>query len=869
MQSALPATQDVLLRRRGLVFAAPHPGDETELPCTLRHVQAVEIDWAELGYVPSTRLRAALLKLPLSRLTELRERVLTVLARHLGAHVKHEPLFRKFPHGIPDDTFDLWLRKVLSHFLQDADQPCLFCRALGTTHVLSPCLHVVCERCFDGESYSACPVCERAVDRSSPFFKPSAPIPKSTQHVPLRLLDLGDGLEDEARKLVSSFCERKQAISPNDRSDFETILLDVGEPILSWLPDKIAVKENIALIFGGLFSVVDPAIVLPVAARYMKTATDVLRFIAVLSGTDGSLQPTARFVKIEREVPTGRWWGKMAQLLGIDVPKRRRQPAYITLQVRRFKMTKLGRPLRRTLLALLERLPPDALIEDMLRHRSYWVWAGEFLHPHEYAKRFPNVARAFQVVRKFAPDGTKAPAFHSFAGKLEIAAKAGDAAAFMSLLRERPGELGRRFDHALRVAGQQDETAQALVLDGFLRALPRLSNPVLLTLYGLLPKRVKPAAMRVYWPKGPVTTGVSRPDERPTIPAAIIDPAVAAITAELLRRFAAKPAWQSAIVDAALRRVMVPFNERTASRAAVALPRGSVVTVPRDKLVRMFLHWCQPKRGGMRTDIDLSVGFYTDAWKEAGVCSYYSLRMNNKHGENIATSAGDRTDAPFPDGASELIDLDWQRALAHGIRYAVMIVNNYSGMPFSLLERGFAGLMLRKSHEGLHFDPRTVELRFDLQGENGIYMPLVFDLQEGVMHWLDVYSQGELSFNNVATSNRAITRICPTLIEYFGSGVRPSMYELALLHAAARAPVVYLRDPALRRYVRGESESAIDFHTRITRDHGEPMPAFSPGDGATFAALYRGDLDLPTETTRYVLFPDRIATTISASDLIS
>jgi hypothetical protein len=889
MLSALPATQDVLLRRRGLVFAAPpSPPDttvdtaadttadtavdtaaDTELLPTERHLQAVEIDWADLGFVPSSRLRAALARLPLSQLAEVRQRVITVLAKQLGAHVRYEALFRKFPHHIPNDTYELWLRKVLSHFLQETDQPCLFCRAIGTTHVLSPCLHVVCERCFDGENYSACPVCERAVDRSSPFFRPTELIhAKSREPVVLKLLDLGGEIEAEARKLVAAFCERKQAMSPNDRSDFETVLLDVGEPILTWLPAKIPVKENIALIFGALFAVVDPAIVLPVAARHMKTATDVLRFLAVLSGTDGSLQPTARYVKVEREVDSGRWWGAAAKMLGIDVPKKRVQPVYVTMQVRRFRMTKLGRPLRRTLLALLESFVEESLIEDMLRHRSYWVWAGEFLHPHEYAKRFPKVARAFQVVRKFAPDGTRAPVFHTFCGKLELAARAKDPAKFIVILRDRPGEFGRRFDHAVRVAAA-DEEAQDMVLQGFLRVMPRLSTPVLLTLYGLLPTRTRRAASRVYWPKGPVTTGVSRPDERPTLPSTVVEPAVASITTELLRRFGEKPAFASALIDTALCRVLVPFNERTASRAAVALPRGSVVAVPREKIVRLFLHWCQPQRGGTRTDIDLSVGFYTDAWREAGVCSYYSLKMKNRHGEPMATSSGDRTDAPFPDGASEFIDLDWQRARAHGIRYAVMLVNAYSGMPFSLLERGFAGLMLRKSDEGQHFDPRTVELRFDLQGDNGIYMPLVFDLQEGVMHWLDVYSHGEFNFNNAATSNRAITRICPTLIEYFGSGVRPSMFELSLLHAAARSPIVMLRDRTLRSFTRRDNETALDFHTRITSERGDSMPALSLEGGASFAALYRGDLDLSPETTRYVLFPDRASTTLSASDLIS
>jgi hypothetical protein len=37
-----------------------------------------------------------------------------------------------------------------------------------------------------------------------------------------------------------------------------------------------------------------------------------------------------------------------------------------------------------------------------------------------------------------------------------------------------------------------------------------------------------------------------------------------------------------------------------------------------------------------------------------------------------------------------------------------LVRNNYAGMPFSGLERAFAGLMLRDDPEGRHFDPRTV-----------------------------------------------------------------------------------------------------------------------------------------------------------------
>jgi Prokaryotic RING finger family 4 len=833
------ATRAVLLRRRGLLFV--EGGGATSVPED--HLKALEVEWAALGHVPSTRLRARLGELSLAELGEVHQWVCDVLARRLGANHVHAPLFRSFPDGIPDDTAQLWMMKFLSHFLQEIDQACLFCGAVGTTHVLDPCLHVVCDRCFDGASYSACPVCEHAVDRASPFFKPAPERqPSAQEKVTLTRLDLGEDPEAQTRALFTAFCDRKQAMSPNDRHDLETIVLDLGATALGWLPEKIPVKENVALVFGTLFTVVDPAVVLPVAERYLETATDVLRFLAVLSGADASLLPKARYTKVGR--------------------------AYVHQMIHRFPMARLGRPLRRALLALMEGFGEEALTEDMLRHRSFWVWAGEFLHPHEYAKRFPKVARAFQVVRKFAPDGTRAPAFAGFKARLEAAAEARDARAMVKLLRDRPGELGRRLDHVLRVAGQNHRAVDEIV-HAFDDVAPRLSTPLLLTLYRFLPSRLRPVARRVYWPKGAVTTGVSAPDERAPLTGDAVRAAMTAVTAELLRRFGEKPALDTVVIDEALRRVMVPFNERTASRSAVALPRGSVVPVPREKIVRMFLHWCQPEKGGTFTDIDLSVGFYTDTWQEAGVCSYYQLKLQDRQGRTIATSGGDMRNAPFPDGASELVDVDWDRALAAGARYAVMVVNNYSGMPFSLLERGFAGLMLRDDVGGLHFDPRTVELKFDLQGENGVYMPLVLDLQAGVLHWLDVYAEGQLIFNNVATSRRAITNICPTLIQYFASGIRPSIYELALLHAASRSRTVLVRGNTVRRFRRREGEEVAAFHARLARGEGGEGATLSVAEGRTLAVLYRGDVELPDGTERYVLFPGQVTATMSASDLIS
>lgn len=660
--------RDLLLVRRGVAFVS-----SKGKPLSEEQVRAVELELAGVGYVLSSRLRSRIAVASLDELVAFRAWALSTLAAHVGGDRKHEPLFRRFPDGIPSDTLELWWKKALVHFLQSEGQQCLFCRQTGTTHVLNPCRHVVCDHCFDGSNYSACPVCEHHVDRASPFFQPAPERGIPSEKVVFKLVDVGENELDEAKALFVSLCERKQALSPVDRDALVSILNEYKVQVLSWLPQVIPVRENVAIVFGTLFKACSPSDVLPHAKRFMTTATDVLRFIAVLSGTDGSLLRETVFKTVEQLEAPSRFWGRIAELLGANPPGPRRKTATIPLRVSRFKTAKLSRPLRRALLGVLEGLDPDRLVEDMLRQQSYWVWVGEFLHPHEYAERFPHVARAFQIVRKKAPDGTPAPAFHGWYSRLEHAIRQKDTDAVLAVLAERPREFARRLDHALRVSSS--DTARDRVIATFTGKIPTLATPVLVTLRSHLPTRVEKAGIRVYWPKGRVAKGISSSDERTVLPREAVEPAVRAIDAELLRRFSAKPAFADCLIDEGLRTIIVPFNERTASRSAVSLPCGSRVSVPTGKLIRLFLHWCQPEKNGQTTDLDLSISLYDESWRHVGVCSYYQLQATGKDGPLIAQSAGDLRDGPWPDGATEFVDLHRDQALAAGVRYAVMVVN--------------------------------------------------------------------------------------------------------------------------------------------------------------------------------------------------
>lgn len=862
MEQVYRATEEVLLKRQGTIYV---PSGSTALPDS--YLEQLELDLVDLGYAISSQLRTQLQSLSLDALRETHIRIGNVLRQVVGGNQKHKPLFRRFPDQIPDDTFDLWCRKVLTHFMQEPKQPCLNCHRVGTTHVLNPCRHVVCDHCFDGANYSACPVCERHVDQSSPFFKPSHPVTATKSSSPLKLLNLGVSLEADARTFFVSICERKQAISPADKDDFVVIVREFGLSVLNWLPEDIPVRENIATLFGTLLRTNAPEVVMAAAKLHISTATDVLRLIAAYSGADCSLQ--GQTIYRERKVEEIRNFSKFKKFFASWSGWARRTTIPTLVVVKRFKVAKLSRAFRRTLLGFMDGLHPESLTEDMLRHRSYWVWLGQFLHPAEYKTRFPNVARAFEIIRQNAPDGTLAPEFHGYYAKLEAAVQSSNVGDAVGLLSQRPGELARRFDHVLRVAGENSSAIEQ-VMTAFSASMANFSTPVLLTLRAHLPTRTRKLRTRIFWPKGQVAKGVFSSDKRATLRSQEIQEAVTSIELELLRRFSQKAKFDNFIIDRALAEVIFPFNERTASKSAIQLPRGSSLYVPAGKKIRLFLHWCEPEKNGDTTDLDLSIGFYDQNWQYQGVCSYYQLKYIGVGEEVIATSSGDLRDAPFPDGASEFVDLNCDAAMAQGIRYAVAVLNNYSGLAFEQLERAFAGVMFRDDVHGEHFDPRTVELKFDLQGGNGTFLPFVLDLVDNRLHWLDVYSSGEFQFNNVATSNSAIVSICPTMIDYFKSGVRTSMFDVALLNAAARANKVFFRGDETKLIERKLGEDDQHFLQRLRAEVGEQQEIVF--DGLTqpvCAILAEGDVELPLGSMCYALKRGRVTDNLSASDLIS
>lgn len=840
----------LLLARTNVVVVDPDlVSSASTRPTRDQDVEKLEDDLAALGYVPSLDLATMLRRLPHQTLQQLGNWIYDTLAKQLGAHRPHVPLFRAFPDGVPQNTYALYVRRILSWLFTEPDQPCPWCRQIKTIGALDPCGHLVCRACWDGANYSGCPICHRRVALGNPFVQ-TAPEPRSERvanHTGrLTLLELGFDPIAIARQRFARLLARVTPLSPDERDEVVTVIDEIGPSALSWLPSSIPVKETMAIAVARLV-LVSPnrAAMMRDLSAHVRTATDVLRVAAVLMGGNAEL-------------------------------------------VEPMRLRSLDRGMRRALLAALEALPLQDVVEDMLRHRSLWKRAGERLHPFEHADKLPNTALAFAIVRgtrlaraSFGPALREAAARHSFlrvvgdrvtaprwAGPIEEALRKRNPRSALARLTHRPGELLRRADHLVREAQTHQLDALETIVKAIELAAVKGPPATMLALASHVARRARPWPRRVFFPKGEVLRAWSTDDRRAPLRADAIAMIVGAVRRSLVARAERLRQFPRGVIDRGLVDLLLPINERTVSRSKLAWPRGSELALPEGHTLRLFLHWQQPP--GNHVDLDLSVALYDERWRHVGTCDFTNLVV----GDRAAVHSGDLTSAPAPLGASEFVDLHLDRLALLGAKHLVMVVFAYNSVPFDQLEHGFAGIMCAPQ-QGQYFDPRAVMQRFDLRGRSVITVPLTIDLGERRMRWLDVHVASRGDMHQVGGYRAALAHIGRDFADLVGTQARPTMWDLATIHAAARCNVVYVRerDGAFTLYRRRDHETRM---TRLARlvsggsDDGR-LPGLPPADAPTWFALLAG-LPLPEGSVGYALDPRELShhvELLSPGDLVA
>ena len=547
------------------------------------------------------------------------------------------------------------------------------------------------------------------------------------ERVQLRVLNLGS--DEDLFTLARQLATANTSLSETDKADLKALIPVMSEACAP--PLEIPNKENLAFLASLYFDTdVD---LLP----WFKTATDVLRLAVAVSGGDVSLAEPTKFRKFKRKE-------------------------------------------RRKLLALLNNC--GNLEEDLMRWEGRWIKLSERLHPGDYWDKYAKAFSAIQAVRNGQTKQT-------FRSKVEEAVRAGHVVEAADLLRDRPGEFARRLDHLMRTARTLESKKNAIL--EFLSVAPKASTPVLLQLMAHFDHRDE-GGRRTVFPKGNVAKAMTidalpgfgkRDDGRTEYLSGWVSRGIRRV---LRKRFSELPSLGKVYLDPDLKNYLLPFSQRSASKTMRTLVRGSHIPFGfNDKnTVRFFIHWhdmnSDKDSWNNRVDIDLSAVGYSEDWRNLGAITYYNLR------ENFACHSGDITSAP--NGASEFIDVDIDRALANGFRYIVMNVNSYTGQQFCDVPECCAGWMLReKAQSGEVYDPRTVEDKADLTMEAKAGIPLILDLKERKVIWCDM----AITVNRYASINVRNNEDTIALIGKALSKVnKATVYDLLYLHAKARGELV-------------------------------------------------------------------------------
>lgn len=896
----LPTVNAVIYRRVSRLNV-PTPDGEARKGEPFRLLSAA---FQAYGLVMERPLFERLAALSDAQVQTLAAEVLPVALSQFGAHRTHVPLFKNFPRQTPQDTYVYYVQRLIAYVLRDPGQPCALDgdnapRGLSRLHSVTPrraCTYGM----FNPEEFGGCPICHRRVGPEDEPGKAQKELQESRERLQwLRQLNLETNRAGTVRELLTELLSRTTPLPPQDRDDLRVLLADLGTDALPLLPEKVPQRETMALMLGTLL--MQPHAREAILVRLdeqVRTATDLLRVLDAAAGGDASLTGPNRAVKLPRPVrramlarlnaldaqnlteDLGRHasrWKKMGETLHpFEYARQFPQVAVafaalrgttpqedalgallraapetlpgLSLQPQRAAVNRTGPRQAIQTVAQVDALAVANAHGEVLQHGRWKEFQSVYQRKRKEGLAAREQARLTASIDPHTPHPPRLR-FIRWAGRVEHGLAARQPAEVLRLLKQRPGELGRRLDALLRLTLSAQPALLPQVTQAVQDALPRLNTPMLLLLRSHLGARAQPWPTRLVFPKAsPQSFAI--PDRRDPLGADVTAPIMQAIQDELLSRAARLPRYPAAVLDERLKDLPVPFAERETARALVTLARGAKMKLPAGRFARLFVYWMEHEQ--QRLDLDLSATMYDPHWRHVGHCNFTNLRFAHTG----AVHSGDLTSAPAPLGASEFIDLDVPTLLGAGVRYVVMSVMSFNGVPFENMAEAFAGYMLREHADGQVFDARTVEQRYDLRGKQQVNLPLALDLQEGTLHWLDTVPKarelGEVAGHQVGVYTDVQALAARRIIESAALHARPTLWDVAALHAAARVDEVTIwhEDGTFSRLQRAQ-DSPSAFLARLNDGQGEATTSISDRAALAFH-LYRHD-PLPPGSVAHAL----------------
>ena len=598
----------------------------------------------------------------------------------------------------------------------------------------------------------------------------------------LTVIDFGE--DKDLDEIMNNLITSKTSLSETDKVDMIWLIQNIGFNV-SELPDEIPFKENVAVICKIIMDNTSEVewYWYNILHKYLKTATDILRFVTYLSDGDVSLASDTKYKSLPRKQ-------------------------------------------RRLILELLDNA--GNIEEDMKRHETKWIRLGEVLHAGEY-KQFNNVYTAFDKLRNNGK-------IETFSGKVNKLLSENNIKDALVMLKNRPGELARRLDELLRYY----PSAKTQIVEAFKEVAAGVSVPVLLQVREHFAWRHEKNDSRVFFPKGQLAKCYTIKNELTSIDRDSCNRIMEVCVDAIIEQFKSKESLGKVYIDNSIKGYCVPQSQRSASKSLKTVTRGSRLPIGKDtKSCRGFIWWtnCNEDNAdywnGSRVDIDLSAAILDENFKYMSHVSYTHLRNSIFKGYH----SGDITNGGSVngDGVCEFIDVDIDSVVKNGGRYIIYQVYSFTGQKFSDMPHAMFGWMEREDvNSGEIFEASTVEQRIDLTAETTTAIPVLFDCVTREYIWMDV--AGNISSTNRCCANlegnlSGVSAMCYGIVK----GHKPQMYDLAVMNALARGSIVENRNDAdtifdmniekpkitVEKYIEVQNEKGEVVDTRVETEEKE------------------------------------------------
>lgn len=657
----------------------------------------------DLGYTFSKSLIEYLAHITVDEQNELYKELVSCLKEYTGANKTWQPMYPNFPKEVEEmEDFELFINAIV-HYLS------------GGTLV---------------------PDYEK--DERLPLFESPD------------LIVLDHAEDEELDVVMNNLITSKTSLSETDKEDMIWLIQNKGLKNEN-LPEEIPFKENVAIICSLILDNTTELEWYSVLHKYLKTATDILRFVTYLSGGDVSLASNTKYKSLSRKK-------------------------------------------RRLILRLLDTC--GNIEEDMLRHEMKWIRVGEILHPGEYDE-YKNVNIAFDKLRNNGK-------IETFGGKANKYYEEKEFDKLIPLLKTRPGEFARKLDSLLRLANNDGNTINNII-NSFKEVSDKISVPVLLQIKEHFAWRNEENDSRVFFPKGQLAKCYTIKNELDNITEEYCVKIVEICNNSIINQMKEKESLGKVYIDDSIKGYCVPQSQRSASKSMKPITRNSRLPISKDtKSCRGFIWWTNVSNNSSnsgyswnipgRVDIDLSAAILDENFRYLSHISYTNLRDIKFRGYH----SGDIVNGGSMDGKGvcEFIDVDIDSVVNNGGRYIIYQVYSFTGQKYSDMPNVMFGWMERQDvNSGEIFEASTVEQRIDLTAETTVAIPVLFDCVNKEFIWMDV--AGNINGMNISCANlernlSGVSAMCYGIVKSH----KPQMYDLAVLNAMARGTIVTNRDEA-------------------------------------------------------------------------